>query len=404
MLGVFEVIGIAILAGYFSGKLFNRFKIPAVAAYVLIGIILGKSVLNIFHEDILSAVGMVSDIALAIIAFIIGSGLKFSQLKKFGKQIFFIVIFESLMAFVLVTFAVQYFFHYWPLALLLGAISAATAPAATVMVIREMRASGTFTKTLLAVVAIDDAIALVLYGFASAIARSLLNHTAVFSWSNIFFKSLTEIGGAILLGILFGILTSLILRKLKRLESIYIITAGVLFLITGLAGHLGVSALLANMAFGIYIANFAPIAGRKVFNFLDNIAPPVFIAFFVIAGAHLRINLLLSVLPLALVYLVARIIGKVAGGYTGALISGAETKVRKYIGFGLISQVGVAIGLALVVTREFYPLAGEGRYLGNIVINVLLGTTIITEIVGPIMTRLALIRTGEAMVKKKNIA
>ncbi len=403
MLGVFEVIGSAILAGYFSGKLFNRLKIPAVAAYVLIGIILGKSVLNVFHDDILNAVGMVSDIALAIIAFIIGSELKFSQLRKFGKQIFFIVILESLTAFALVLLAVQYFFHYWPLSLLLGAIAAATAPAATVMVIRELRASGIFTKTLLVVVAIDDAIALVIYGFASAIARSLLNHTAVFSITNIFFNSLAEIGGAVLLGIFCGILTSLTLRKLNRLENIYVITAGVLFLITGLAGHLGVSALLANMAFGVYVANFSPIAGRKVFEFLDSLAPPIFIAFFVTAGAHLRIKLLLSVLPLAMVYLLARIIGKVLGGYTGALISGAEPKVRKYIGFGLISQVGVAIGLALVVTREFYPLAAEGKYLANVVINVLLGTTIITEIIGPIMTRTALIRTGEAMAKDKKV-
>lgn len=403
MLGVLEVVGIAILAGYFSGKLFNRFKVPAVAGYVLIGIILGQSGLNIFRDEMLTAVGLVSDIALAIIAFIIGSELKFSQLKKFGKQVFFIVVLESLAAFALVTFVVQYFFHYWPLALLLGAISAATAPAATVMVIREMRASGLFTRTLLVVVAIDDAIALMIYGFASAIARSMLNHSAVFSIKNLFLNSFVEIGGAVLLGILFGTFTVLTLRKLNRLENIYVVTAGVLFIITGIADQFGVSALLANMSFGIYVANFSPIAGRKAFEFLDSVAPPIFIAFFVTAGAHLRIKLLLSVLPLAMVYLLARIIGKVLGGYTGALISGAEPKVRKYIGFGLISQVGVAIGLALVVTREFYPLAAEGKYLANVVINVLLGTTIITEIIGPIMTRTALIRTGEAMVKDKKV-
>jgi Kef-type K+ transport system membrane component KefB len=398
VLDTLEVVGIAILIGYLFGKIFNRFKIPAVAGYVLIGIILGQSVLNIFHDDMLKQVGVISDIALSLIAFIIGSELRWSSLKTLSRQVFVIVIFEALGAFALVTFAIQSYYHYWPLSLVLGAIASATAPAATVMVIRELRASGNFTKTLLAIVAIDDAIALIIYGFASALARMMLQHNKFFSIKAIIKTSSMEIFGAILIGLLMGFVIAFIIRRIANKENIYIITLGALFIITGLADQLKISALLANMTFGVFLTNVSPIASKKVFNMIDVLSPPILIAFFVTAGAHLKINLLANIWLLALIYLIARIIGKLSGAYLGGIFSGAEEKVRKYMGFGLLSQVGVAIGLALVVNREFYNLAAEGRNLAIIVVNILLGTTIVTEIIGPLFTKYALLKAGE--VKK----
>jgi len=396
MLDTLEIIGIAILMGFIFGKIFNYFKIPAVAGYVVVGVLLGQSVSNIFHADMLDAVNIVSDIALSIIAIVIGSELKWSKLKKMGKQVFFIVSFEAIFAFLLVLFAVQYFSHYWPLALLLGSIASATAPAATVMVIRELKAKGILTDTLLAVVAIDDAISLIIFGFASALAKSLLGMGYLLSVSNILMQASIEIGGAVVFGIIAGIVISIFSRFAKNSEGLLIIVLGVMFTLSGLSIQFGFSALLANMTLGIYLTNLLPIITKKVLELINSVSTPLFIAFFVTAGAHLRVDILTSIWLLGLIYFFARAIGKISGAFFGATISNADIKLRKYVGFGLLSQVGVAIGLALVVNREFGAISAEGKHLALIVVNALLGTTIITEIVGPIMTKFAITKSGEA--------
>ncbi|MFH1428519.1 MAG: cation:proton antiporter, partial [Candidatus Margulisiibacteriota bacterium] len=282
------------------------------------------------------------------------------------------------------------------------AISSATAPAATVMVIQEMRASGNFTKTLLAIVAIDDGIALIIYGFASAISRALLSTKEVFSISHIMLTSITELGGSVIIGIIAGALTSQTVRRLYQREHILIVSMGALFVIIGLAEKLHISALLTCMSFGIYLTNFCPIASRKIFDTIKNVTPPIFIAFFVTAGAHLRIDLIPSIWGLGVVYMLARVFGKISGASLGAMISNADTMIKKYIGFGLLSQVGVAIGLALVVNSEFSGLGTEGQHIATVVINVLLTTTIFMEIIGPIMTRMALLKAGEGKIPRKH--
>ncbi|MBU0580583.1 MAG: cation:proton antiporter [Candidatus Margulisbacteria bacterium] len=396
MLDSLEVIGIAILIGFIAGRFIVKIKIPAVAGYVIIGVVLGQSVLNIFHETMLEQVGVISDIALGFIAFIIGGELRWHHLRQLGKSIAFIVILESLGAFFLVTTLIQVFFHNWPLALVLGAVSAATAPAATVMVIREMKADGIFTRTLLSVVAIDDGIGLILYVIASSISRTIISNNITFSVKAIAFSALADIGSAIAIGLLAGFLIAPAVRRFHRTENILVVTIGALFIITGLADQLNISALLTNMAFGIYMTNFCPISSRKVFTVVKDVTPPIFIAFFVTAGAHLYIKLISKIWFMGLIYLLARIAGKIIGASIGANMAKANENIRKYIGFGLVSQVGVAIGLALVVGREFTPLGLTGKYIAQVTINLLLATTIFTEIIGPIMTRFALIKTGEA--------
>ncbi|RMD58747.1 MAG: cation:proton antiporter, partial [Nitrospirae bacterium] len=181
------IVGIAVIIGYLAGRLvgyvkISNFMIPAVAGYVIIGVLFGQSLLNIFNKEMLSRLGILSDLALGLIAFTIGGELKWGNLKKLSRSLFPIVVLEAFGAAIFVTLSIQLLFHKWTLSLLLGAISAATAPAATVVVIRESRAAGVLTSTLLAVVAIDDAIALIIYGFASAIAKAMLSgegHIAV---------------------------------------------------------------------------------------------------------------------------------------------------------------------------------------------------------------------------------
>jgi len=398
MLDSLEVVGISILAGFFVSKLIFKLKIPSVAAYILIGVLLGQSVLDIFHTDMINHIGVINDIALGLIAFIIGGELRFDHLKQLGKTIIYIVLFEAFGAFFLVTFVVQFMFNQWGLSLMLGAIASATAPAATVMVIREMRAEGKFTQTLLSVVAIDDGIALLIYSFASAIAKSLIVTTTSFSVFEILLSAFSEIFFSITIGVIAGFILSFLIKRFNNRKESYILLIGSLFIVVGLANQLGYSSLLANLSLGIVLVNNLPNFSRSIFSLLDDLTPPIFIAFFVTAGAHLRIDLIPQIWGLAIIYTLARIVGKLSGATFGAWLSKAESSVTKYIGFGLISQVGVAIGLALVVSREFYPLGEEGKHLASIIINLLLTTTIITEIIGPILTRFALIKSGDAKI------
>ncbi len=402
-----EIVGIAILIGFLSGKFIGNYKvggykIPAVAGYVIIGVILGQSVLNVFQKPMLDKLGVISDLALGFIAFKIGGELKWSNLKKLSKSLFPIVILESFGAMILVTLSVQLLFHQWPLSLILGAISAATAPAATVAVIQEARAKGDFTNTLLAVVAIDDAIALIVYGFASAVSKALISAEEVFSIKAVIEMSLFEIGGAIFVGIFSGFLLGPWLKKMNSRESVFSIIIGTIFIIIGISNHFHLSSLLANMAFGVIVTNVAPVSSKKVFDQVSIMTPPLFIAFFVIAGAHLRIDLIPSIGVIGIIYLVSRTIGKIGGSSFGAFIVNAPKDVKKYIGFGLLSQVGIAIGLSLVVTKEFSHLGEAGRILSLNVINILLATTFITEIVGPILTKYALVKSGDASKLEKD--
>ena len=394
------VVGISILMGYLVGKLvgtfhFRNFKIPAVAGYVIIGIIFGQSVMNLFTQKMLGNLGIVSDIALGLIAITIGGELKWDHLKKLSKSLFPIVLLEAFGAMILVTISLQLLFHKWAFSLVMGAISAATAPAATMAVIQESRASGTFTSILLALVAVDDAIALILYGLASAVSKALLSTTHVISFSTVFIMSVTEIGGAFGMGIIGGLALGPWLKRIYSSDAQFSLTMGMMFLIISLSNQYHFSALLANMTFGVVITNIAPFTSKRVFERISMMTLPVFTAFFVIGGAHLRIDLIPSLGAMGLVYLLARIVGKVGGASLGAITVKAPTIVKKYIGFGLLSQVGVAIGLSLVVAKEFTPLGEEGKMLAVTIINILLATTVITEIIGPMLTRYALLKAGE---------
>ena len=390
------IIGFAILIGYITGKLITRFKIPAVAGYVIIGVILGQSMLNIFHEESLMRITVVSDLALGLIAITIGGELRWNHLKKLSRSLFPIVTLEATGALILVTITIQLIFHDWPLSLLLGAISSATAPAATYVVVRETKASGFFTSTLLAIVAIDDAFALIIYGFASAISKSMLTAFDIDSIKEIILMSTREILGAILLGVVSGILVGPWFKKIRTKESVFTVISGLILVIIGLSNQFHLSSLLANLALGVMITNIAPISSKRAFETIGTLSPPIFTAFFVIAGAYLRLDLLPSLGLLGLVYLISRIAGKIIGASTGAVIVKAPSAVKKYIGFGLLSQVGVAIGLSLVVSKEFMPLGEAGKNLAVTVINILLATTVITEVIGPILTKYVLVKAGDA--------
>ncbi len=272
------------------------------------------------------------------------------------------------------------------LSLLFGSIGAATAPAATVMVIREYKARGIFTNTLLGIVAIDDAWCLIIFSISLAIARALSLHLDV-NILKVIFHALVQIIGAFFLGGCFGILLNWLSRFVKTRADLLIITLGLIFFTTGLSTILGLSVLLANMALGTVLVNLKK-ENYGFFEILHTIDTPFFLFFFVLAGANLDISLLPRIGAIAIVYFVFSILGKVAGASLGAHFSKTTSSVKKYIGFGLVPQAGVALGVALIAKHSFPEV-------GNFIFTTIVTTTIVFELVGPFATRFALRKAGE---------
>ncbi|KYH34403.1 iron transporter MagA [Clostridium tepidiprofundi DSM 19306] len=385
----FMCLGIAIITGIIFGKIMNKFKVPAVAGYIIAGLILGKSGFNIENGAIIDKLAFIGDFALGIIAFNIGSELEVSVIKKLGKSIFTIATFEALGAFVLVTASMLLLHQPISTALILGAVASATAPAATVMVLKEYNAKGPLTSTLLGVVAVDDAICLMIYSVASSIAKVFIKHEPLTMY-RVVVHPILEIILSIALGLSMGILLCYLIRISNRKEEMLPFTIGTLLLLTGITMKFSLSPLLSAMSLGVMVANVSSNR-TKAFKYIEDFSSPVIASFFILAGSRLDISLLPKLGIIGIAYFVFRILGKVTGASFGAIVAKSPVVVKKYIGFGLFSQVGVAVGLAILVSREF-----ANSDLGSIVITILLATTIITEIIGPVFTKNAIIKAGEA--------
>jgi len=399
-MNILLAIGIAAIIGFVGGKLFNQLKIPAVTGWVVMGVIMGGSVAGVFSQEILSHLEVVSQLALGFIAFSIGEELVIPRLKRLGKSIALIIIFEAFGAFFLVTFVVFGLTHKIYQALVLGAISSATAPAATVMVIQELRAKGDLTTTILSIVAFDDAIALILYAFASSLAKIFIAPEAHFSFILTIIKPFEEVAGALLLGCGIGALVSFFSRWIKSPSDFFVATIAAILLNIGISTSLGLSELLANMSLGAAIANLSPRPLRRISGVWQNSTPVLYIIFFCLAGAHLNIKLISQIGLLGLAYTGARMAGKFFGASLGAKISNAPKVAQKFAGLSLFPQVGVALALAVVVKKDFGVYGPRGVAFANVVINLLLFTTIITEIIGPYLTRWSLIKSGEAKLEE----
>ncbi len=389
------ILGISLIVGLIFAVIFEKIKVPSVAGYIIAGIILGQ-ILNIFKINVMSELDIFSTIALGFIAFIVGGELKLKNVRHLGKSILWIVLFETTTAFILVTAIAIIITHNFSLSLILGAVSAATAPAATVMVVEQYRTKGDLTTTLLAVVGLDDGAALIIYSFAIAIAKVMVVPGAHLSIINIVIHPLWEIIGSLLLGAIFGVIYGYYIRRRhgSRMEFVSM-AIGFVFFIIGIDRYFNFSGILSNMAFGFVLTNYAPHNSGRIFRGIKDVTPSIYILFFVLAGTRLDIKLLPSIGLLGGAYLVFRIIGKVSGASLGATIGKAPEVVRKYIGYGLLSQVGIAIGLAIVIFHQLSGFGKIGYQMANIVINILLVTTIFTETLGPSMLKYAFGKADE---------
>jgi Kef-type K+ transport system membrane component KefB len=384
-------------AGYGSKVLTSALKIPEVTGYVLLGVLLGGSLVNLLSPEVLDILAPLSSIALALIAFMIGIELKIDVIKRLGRSIITIVTFECIGAFLVVFFGLFYVFKTnLNTALLLGSVASATAPAATVAVIKQYKAKGVLTSTILAVVGIDDAFALIIYVFVESFVSSNLLGSSL-EMGPMIASALLSVAIALGLGAVSGVLYILLLRGRRNNDWVMLLLAAFLFLLLGVCELLGVSELLSIMAFGMTIVNSSAVLSKKSETVVSSFSPVFLVAFFILGGAHLDVSLITQIGMLGLFYFAARSIGKVGGATLGALVGRAPKKVRFLIGFSLLPQVGVALALALAINKTFSaPAFGEtGQQLASIIINVLLFTTIITEVVGPLLTRLALRKAGE---------
>ena len=384
-LNTFLNLGIMIFMGLVIGRLMKFIKLPNVTGYLLAGLLLGPSALGILSENFITEISIISDCALGFIAFSIGNEFKISYFKRVGATPIVIASLESLFAVVVVVAALMATGHDATFSLVLGSIAAATAPAATIMVIKQYKAKGPVSETLLSVVAIDDATALIIYSLSIALATAISGKGA--SVKELFLAPVIEIGGALVVGAILGFLFLIPLKHFKKDGNRMALIVGFIFVGLGLSQLAGFSSLLLCMAMGAVIANMSNDVGH-IMKLCDKITPPIFMLFFVASGADLKLSVLPAVGAAGVIYIVFRVFGKMLGATLGAVISKADKNIKKYLGPALIPQAGVAIGLSLAASSVLPEHAKEIR-------TIILCGTLVYELVGPAIAKTCLKKAGE---------
>ena len=392
------MLGLIIFAGTLGGWLFQKLKIPQVVGYIVIGIFLGASGFHVIEPRVISALDSVSTIALSFIGFLVGGELKGQTIKKYGKQFVSILLFEAITPAIVVCTLVTVinyavtkdFARSMSLGLILGAICSATAPAATTDVLVEYRTRGPLTTTVYGIVAMDDAVALVLYTIASTIVSPIIGGKSLpfgIQLLNIF----NDIFGSIALGCLFGFIVEFFSRKLINKESrLLSLTLGALFLCTGFSQIFNLDNILAAMSIGAFVANFSKTKATPLFNTIEKFTPPVYVLFFVLVGAKLNIWIITPFLGIiAIIYVLARTLGKSIGASLGAWLTKAPKTVQKYLPYCLLSQAGVAIGLSIAAGNDFPDSIGPQILL------IITATTFIVQLIGPIFVKIGVTKAGE---------
>ena len=390
------IISIALMLaiGFLMTRITKLLKLPNVTAYIIGGILAGPFCLNLFPESIIASTSFLPDIALAFIAFSTGEFFRISSLKKNGGKVFVITVLESCCAAVLV------FLFCWlvlglnlAFSIVLGALATATAPASTIMTIRQTGAKGDFVDTLLQVVALDDVVGLALYSIAVSLA------TAIFSSSGFEVRNvLIPLGKTILMMLLgggFGLILKWLTGTRRSTDNRLIIAIAVLFTFCGICVVVDISPLLGCMAMGMVYINAT--GDERMFRQLNYFSPPILLLFFFRSGLSFDLGSLfgntgaLGAVPLLIIgisYFLVRIIGKYIGAWTGCHLAKKDPKVRNYLGLALIPQAGVAIGLAALGARE---LGGE---MGHALETIILSSSVLYELIGPASAKLSLYLSG----------
>ncbi len=417
-------VSIAMMAGLLMTRFTKLFNLPAVTAYLLAGLVVGPFVLGAIDLSALSipnfthlgfshadfetpAFEIVSQVALGFIAFAIGNEFRMSELKHIGKQATVIGILQAVAAAVLVDGALIAL-HFampemlpLPAAIILGAIATATAPAATLMVVRQYKAKGKLTDLLLPIVALDDAVGLVIFSVSFGIAKAL--QSGSISIVSVLVNPLLEVLLSLLLGFVMGYLFTVCERffhsgsKRMALSIAFVMLTVALSMLKFEIGevHIGFSSLLVCMMLGTVFCNLCDFSA-DIMERTDKWTAPIFVLFFVLSGAELRLDILANVwvILIGVVYILSRAAGKYFGTMGSAKLTGCDDKIQKYLGITLLPQAGVALGMSTLVIQQFSDAA-----VGTLVRNIVLFSVLVLELVGPVLTKWALTRAGD--IKEK---
>ena len=431
-------ISIALIAGLISNRLIKLINLPNVTGYLLVGILLGPYFFSLFNnnitgvisEEMVESFGIIVDIALGFIAFSIGSEFKLKSIKKLGKGIITITLIQAFAALLFVDIALSIlclctgsFEDNLPMILTLGAVATATAPAATLMVIKQYKAKGPVTDTLLPVVAFDDAVGLILFSISFSIAQVFAKQQAGIGGAeiniiNILLLPILEIVISLVIGALLGLLLTLAMKFFKSRANRLICMIAATFLAVAMCDMFGVwfgfelSSLLTCMMVGAVFCNTRKDA-IAIFEGVDRWTPAIFMLFFILSGAELNFNLItLPVIGICVIYLISRSCGKYFGAYFGCKLSNTNENVKKFLGLTLLPQAGVAIGMARSSSNVFNSLCdySVGSTINNSYLEGLAGTitavvlcaTLVYELVGPFITKVALTKANEIVVEKNN--
>jgi len=404
------LIGLLFLAAFIIKTITDKFRIPSVVGYILLGTLFSESVVRslsflpreflAWHSYLLNTLNFITVLAVSFISFGIGTSLYIKILKKLEFELTLIVIFESIGAFVLVTGIMLLLGKDLFVAILFGTIATATAPAATVMVLKEYGIPGEFSATLMVVLALDEFLALLIFSFMEPLSYILASPELELTLTNMLFEPLVRVTAAILLGFVLGYISQyLMVRCDSESRKILLILATIIGT-TAAAVFLHISPLFANLTVGFVYRNI-PKRRLNVSDKIDILTVPLFATFFILAGTKIDISNLFNpgFLVIAFAYTLMRIIGKVGGAHFGAKFSSAPKHVEDYIGFGLIPQIGITIDLAFIIQKDFIHIPGNVANISMLILNVILFTSIFTEIFGSLATEYALIRSDEMKTK-----
>lgn len=405
-LGILFILGIGVFGGILSGLIFQKLKIPQVIGYIVIGIIIGRTGLKIIDAQTIEMFRIFNFFALGIIGFLVGGELFMETFKKYGKQFFGIMLGEGVLSFGLVTTLTSLMMYLLTgntvqsiaVGLIFGAVSSATDPASTLDVLWEYRAAGILTTTIIAIVALDDALAMTLYGISSGISQILIGESASLTFELL--RAIREIFGAILLGVGGGLLLNFLLRLSGNREKVIAFAIAIILIIISLAQMLKMDIIFASMSMGLVVRNIASKRSKGLFELVRSFSIPIYVFFFVLVGARLKITAMPWWMWVMVgIYCAGRNSGKIIGAWMGGKLTRADKVVRRYTGMGLFAQGGVTIGLAIIASQhlaEFYII--EGISLGETIVFIITATTLVFQVTGPHMVKLAL-KLSKEMLK-----
>ncbi len=381
-------IAILLLSGIVIARFASAVKLPDVTGFIIAGLIIGPSILNLIPEHASHQMNGITQAALAFIAFSIGIEINLSKLRKIGFEAIIIAFSQAMGAWIIVFLMMVFLLRQSPpFGIVLAGIAMATAPALTTMVLKQYRAKGSLTSMILIVVALGDAIGIIFFGISVALAKTFVVSPDSFSLSKNILFLFWEIIGSIVLGVLAGWFFSWLNSKVKSDNELLVLTIVLVLSATSFALWAHLSPLLLCMSMG---SMFASLSGysHRVISKMDHFTPPLYIAFFVLAGASFNLHLLPGVGWIGVAYIVLRILGKISGAWLGAIFSSSPDKVRKYLGLTLMPQAGISIGFAMIA-NDVFPDFGPD------ILTIITGAVIVLVMVGPYVIKNTLAKAGE---------